>query len=243
MDFKIVFCTYFPRIESFRYKSEKYDEHTLFCVKSGSFRYRIANKEGVLSQGMAILCPSGACFEREIITPTELCMIKFSSPSISLPIEDGVLLSPTDRFDYNMEKLRNCHFCTDFSQNQSAEHFALDIIYMFLNAENKKQGRLPSAYEFINLHYLENISIKELAESEGYTVVHFINKFKEYYGTTPNAYIIALRLGAAERLLLNTELSIKEIAARAGFKDEFYFIRLFKQKVGLTPGKYRKSAL
>ncbi|MBL7781182.1 MAG: AraC family transcriptional regulator, partial [Saprospiraceae bacterium] len=42
------------------------------------------------------------------------------------------------------------------------------------------------------------------------------------------------------QLLLETSLTIGEIATRAGFESEFYFSRIFKKKTGFSPGEYRK---
>ena len=61
-------------------------------------------------------------------------------------------------------------------------------------------------------------------------------------GKTPHEYLLSCRIGAAKRLLWDTEVPIAEVAERAGFGTQQYFGRVFKKATGKTPGAYRKSA-
>ena len=58
-------------------------------------------------------------------------------------------------------------------------------------------------------------------------------------GSSPHQYLLELRLARARNLLEETSLSVKEVAQNAGFEDEHYFCRFFKQKTGRTPGQWR----
>ena len=54
-------------------------------------------------------------------------------------------------------------------------------------------------------------------------------------------YVTRRRIGEAQNLLINTQLSITEIAANVGYNNSNYFQNVFRKAVGLTPGNYRKK--
>jgi AraC-like DNA-binding protein len=68
-----------------------------------------------------------------------------------------------------------------------------------------------------------------------------IKIFKKAYGITPYAYFLSQKIKLAKVMLLNTNLSVKEIANNLSFGDVYYFSNVFKQKTGVSPTKYRKG--
>jgi AraC-like DNA-binding protein len=66
-------------------------------------------------------------------------------------------------------------------------------------------------------------------------------KFRETTGMPIHQHAIAARLGRAKHLLEQPDLSIKQVAARTGYRDVFYFNRHFTKVFGVSPGRYRKS--
>ena len=65
--------------------------------------------------------------------------------------------------------------------------------------------------------------------------------FKNKSELTAKGNIIKVRLEEAQKLLLNTNLSIKQIAYSVGFADETYFMKMFKKSIGITPSSYRNK--
>ena len=97
------------------------------------------------------------------------------------------------------------------------------------------------AIEYIHSHFKEVVDVDQLARLEHMSCTAFRIAFKKHTGISPNEYIIAQRISVACRLLAQTELSVKEIAGEVGYADQYYFSRIFKKKVGMTPLKYRKN--
>jgi len=62
--------------------------------------------------------------------------------------------------------------------------------------------------------------------------------FKSYTGMTPYQYFLHLKVNKAKEFLEKDELSIKEIAFKLAFDDQFYFSRLFKKKTGVPPSQW-----
>ena len=67
-----------------------------------------------------------------------------------------------------------------------------------------------------------------------------IKIFKKEFGITPFKYLWQKKIGLAKSMLKSTNLSVKEIAFRLNYADEYYFSNAFKQKVGISPSEYRK---
>ncbi|MCW5897931.1 MAG: helix-turn-helix domain-containing protein [Flavobacteriales bacterium] len=68
----------------------------------------------------------------------------------------------------------------------------------------------------------------------------FARRFKQATGLTPLAYVHALRLEEARRMLEGSDEPVEAIALEVGYEDAGFFTRMFKRKVGLTPGQYRR---
>lgn len=97
--------------------------------------------------------------------------------------------------------------------------------------------KTPVAY--IRKNYMNNICLKELAEITYLSISALERRFKKYLGKTPKQYINEVRLENARRLLVETNLSIAEIANQSGFTDHSYFSRQFSRFFGQLPSVFR----
>ena len=86
-------------------------------------------------------------------------------------------------------------------------------------------------------HSLQSLS-RRLGRSRNQT----IRLFTRYAGGTPGALLLSSRLDTARSLLLYSSLSIKEIAGRLGYCDQFAFSKQFKARFGLAPLCFRSKA-
>lgn len=93
---------------------------------------------------------------------------------------------------------------------------------------------------YIDKNYNENISLKSTAEAVNANQYYLSHIFKEETGFSPMQYVTRRRIGEAQNLLINTQLSITEIAVNVGYNNSNYFQNVFKKIVGYTPGSYRK---
>jgi AraC-like DNA-binding protein len=94
---------------------------------------------------------------------------------------------------------------------------------------------------YIDEHYSEVISAEDLASISHCSKGHLFRTFKRCFNLSPLAYQQNLRFEAAQRLLRFTPLRCYEIAQRVGFSNVYYFHRLFKKRMGITPKRYRQS--
>jgi len=82
---------------------------------------------------------------------------------------------------------------------------------------------------------------KRVAEEMNISISSLRNKFKAFNGETVSSYIIDKRMNKAKELLEKSDYSIYEIAQRLEYSSQYYFIKQFKSKVGITPLEYRKK--
>ena len=84
-----------------------------------------------------------------------------------------------------------------------------------------------------------DLSIHALAQVVGMNAQYFANAFRLTTGFTPHRYVSHRRIGRAQQLLVDTKLSLTEIAYQCGFKSQSQFTTLFRQFTGMTPGRFR----
>ncbi|MBC8164297.1 MAG: helix-turn-helix transcriptional regulator [Bryobacteraceae bacterium] len=101
--------------------------------------------------------------------------------------------------------------------------------------------RLHRAQEWLRDHYAEKISVADMAALCYMSESQFMKLFKKATGSTFVHYLTQLRLTQALRLLRETHLSIGEVAAQAGFHDQSYFDRKFKEHFHATPVESRRG--
>ncbi|HJC22112.1 MAG TPA: AraC family transcriptional regulator [Candidatus Eisenbergiella merdavium] len=115
------------------------------------------------------------------------------------------------------------------------------------SARQRADGRERSAAEetafqtkeYIDAHIYEKITMPELAQAASLSASQLSRIFRKVYGQSPYDYVLARKTDTACRLLLNTGMSVKEVAYRLGFADEHYFSNVFSKRTGLPPGRYR----
>jgi AraC-like DNA-binding protein len=95
----------------------------------------------------------------------------------------------------------------------------------------------------IELNYRKKINIDEILQKHFISRRTFFREWKKYFSVSPNAYADNLRIRAACNLLVDSNMSVKEVALNLNIEDVAYFCRKFKMKTGLSPGKYKKNFL
>ena len=92
--------------------------------------------------------------------------------------------------------------------------------------------------DYMELHYSETISTRDIAKKMTYSKEHFCRLFKNYFRTSFTAYLTQFRIEKAKMLLLQE--SSTKVAEQCGFSSQSNFAKAFKNQVGVTPAKYRK---
>lgn len=80
-----------------------------------------------------------------------------------------------------------------------------------------------------------------LAEIPGVSTRYFNELFSVFFGVSPKEYIVRMQLDTARNLLATSDDSIGRIASACGFGDVYYFSKVFRKVMGMSPSEYRKS--
>jgi AraC family transcriptional regulator len=102
-------------------------------------------------------------------------------------------------------------------------------------------SRLARVIEFARANLDRALSINLMASEAGISPFHFTRVFRRATGQTVNAFLTDQRMRAARRLLLNTDLSIAEVAQSCGYSRATAFATAFARHSGCTPSRYRSS--
>lgn len=97
--------------------------------------------------------------------------------------------------------------------------------------------------EYMNEHFVENITIEQLAQQIHLSKSYFMWCFKKAVGIGAIEYLTQLRLREARNLLISSQISISDVAYQCGYGNLSNFNRQFKKLVGCTPNEYRKKLI
>ncbi len=111
------------------------------------------------------------------------------------------------------------------------------------NVKNLKQREYMDMFfnvcNYINEHCTENIGVDDIANMAGFSKFHFVRLFKQMMNVSCYDYLINRRIMQAEKLLIEPDLSIMQVAMKSGFSSLATFNRLFKAKNRCTPTEYK----
>lgn len=244
--------------KSFRFAEERYSAWVLFIPESGCFQYEIEGlPNDTLSPGEILLCPPDVLFRKRVISPVSLYILHLNI----LPDED--LLPASDSRLYRKLKVRDekrlfstlaylkSYYFRQGIETEYLTHLLNDVWYLLCLEQNRvgeeeplysENPEMRSIYEYLCLHLSEKINLGDIAEVFGYSDVNFIRRFKKLFSATPIAFLTALRLKKAERMLLETNDTVTKISKKCGFESPYYFSNVFsRHHGGISPVNFRSA--
>lgn len=147
---------------------------------------------------------------------------EFSSSKIHLELYQQMLLVELLIFSNRLKFKANNDFLSDHNLNP-----VYHTVYKILR--------------HIRTNYQEQLTLSGIAE-EFYISQYYLSRvFRQVTGVTLVEYINNTRIKAAQRMLVETDKSVNEIAAETGYESQTHFGRMFKKISGTSPLKYRKQ--
>ncbi len=98
---------------------------------------------------------------------------------------------------------------------------------------------INEATGYINDHFSDDITLEFISNKFFISTHYFSRIFKKITGVSFIEYLNNVRTKSSQKLLVSTNLSISEIAARVGYKSNTHFGRIFKKTIGISPSEYR----
>ena len=255
LPFRVEAFGHFFAEEPYFTEREGKDSYLFIYTADGKGLYRGQNRELALTAGDALLIDC----RREHFYGTfsgnsnwELYWIHFNGPSAAayydLMYPDGHSVvhlpeyRPAEDFE-RMSLLLNNPPVYDVYASQWVSSLLTDL-YRGRQQEQTgetviRRAEVQKALDYIALHYSQKLTIEDITKDIYLNTYHFLHMFKKHVGQSLYDYLLHYRLNRACRLLTETDLTVREIAARTGFSDTAHFIRMFKKHQGITPGRYR----
>lgn len=100
---------------------------------------------------------------------------------------------------------------------------------------------LKKATRFIDSNLENPLNVHIISQASGYSVSALYKNFHKHFGCTVNEYIAEKRIEKSVRLLKETDLSVEAVSEICGFSSVQYFSKIFKDKMGISPLKFRKN--
>ncbi len=227
------------------------DDFFLIYVTDGFFNTKINNTVYNLKKGSVVIFPPKFKYHYWGEPPSKyLCAHFTGSHAEKLLIDLGFTLEPfvyegefspkiKALFDKMIEQdMTNAPFL-QYSLACLLEEILLTIAIERVRISGYRT--LKASIKYIHANYSEKISIPDLAKMEGLSNSRYITLFSKEMGKSPSEYILSLRLEKACELLLTSDMEISLVGASSGYKDQYFFSKIFKKHIGMSPSEYRKK--
>lgn len=187
-------------------------------------------------------------FEERFLSRNQLTnlrgMLEMASRGISFSRETALKLSPrlTDLnrltgFDSVLELLSILH---DLSTSRNMKILS-ETIFIHSESPRYNSRRIEKCMQYLNQNYDKNVMLSDVADLANMAEAAFSRFFKLKTGFTFIDCLTDIRLAHASRMLIDSTLSISEVAFQCGFNNMSNFNRVFKRKKGCTPKEFRET--
>lgn len=232
----------------------------LFVVESGRFRYEIGSHRGIAEKSDLVLCPPEVALKREMLAPSTFLAVYFTWTGDEGEIRGEERLSPNPvgkspirdkhRFSSTYGYLAMLMRRSDPLALARRNFLLRDLWEQFhweWDTHRHETRSVPDdplmrhAEAVLKENAFHSFSLQQLSASLGLSTVQFSRRFRKLFGVNPSEYVSELRLDKARALLLESRLTLDEIALRCGYSNGFYFSRVFSQKMRISPSEYRQA--
>jgi len=109
------------------------------------------------------------------------------------------------------------------------------------HAKNDVLFKIEKAINYMKIHFAKDIKLEKLAKTAKMNVSTFRRTFKEVTGYSPVIFLQQLRIAEAARILLTGNVKVKHAGKKVGYNNQSYFVKIFKNEIGITPHEYLLS--
>ena len=242
------------------------DKLELLYIIEGNGLYYVNKHEYIVNAGNMVICNAGITHGESPLRNNRMisyCCVLDQVNAEGMPAntltaveQNPILYFPGNEVGYVMQAIHGIYAKSDEGgvDNRTCNLLAnalLDIVYKRILEMSRitewsarKQGEFISEImDYLDKNYAEPITLESVAERFHMSQSAFSRFFKEEAGISPLKYLLCRRLGEAQSLLMNTDLSIGEVGSMVGYYDSSHFSATFRKHTGLTPSQYRNHFL
>lgn len=232
---------------SWNYKNVCYSFSQVYIPVNGCGYLLLEEMTLKLIPGNIYIVPAGAKYSCKCESTLEKHMIDFS---LTFPDKADILLGAPcvvlEQEHALIDAILPCMTAADFSAVLGIRRYLFEIL---CKAFAKAPALLPKSPEYspstnlvlpyINANLSAQLSIPKIADALFLSKLTLQRHFTADMGISIGKYIDQRLMTAAQRLLLDQNLSIRQISEQLGFSDQFYFCKKFTQYFGANPSSFR----
>ena len=243
--------------KSHRASRKNLSSYLLVLVLSGSGTLVIDNREYSLKAGSCFFidCRYSYYHQTSTTDPWELRWVHFYGSAskeyyeaFSMYSEPAFFPDCFTEVKNRLEELFLVNEASDLWAEIESSRLIVELLsLLLLEVTKKKEGENQGLQKqreikaYLDEHYLEKFSLEELSARFFLSKYHLSRQFKQYYGSSPNRYVIGKRITFAKKLLRFSEYSLEEVARESGFYDASYFNKQFIKAEGISASEYRRK--
>lgn len=248
---------YFYYEPGYYLRRNSYDSFLLMYIAKGSLKLKFEGLTATASKNQFILLDCYRPHEYGNDDAAEICWLHFDGLLARnyydlITSAHGNIISPENPQAIldTMEEILSVYRDSSPVKESVVSGHLTQALTELLNTRSDSGNKFShskvvgNSLAYINEHFREPISLKDIAKNANLSPYHFSRIFTAETGYTPHQYLIATRISSAKfQLQIAGGMPVKEIAFATGFNSESSFCSTFKKWEGLTPSEYRTKSL
>lgn len=247
---------FFPRAEHhYRKREEGIEEYIFIYCTEGSGIIMVDGKKYIIHENQAFCIPR---FKKHLYyacekNPWSILWVHFKGEdTVYFPLNECKIIV------FNSENAKNrMQFLFDLLFRVLNENYTLgNFIYISqvlsliltetyhrekANTTLEQNKHVTNVIRYMSKHLEENLTLEDIAAEFDLSKSYLNAIFQKYTQHAPMDFFINLKMKRACRLLRATDTYIYEVAQQLGYSDQYYFSRIFKKVVGMSPKEYKHS--
>lgn len=257
-EFYLMFCGRQQCVSNYSY-GPAIREHYLihYCLKGKGY-YHYQNKIYPIKAGEAfIIFPNEVTFyQADKDDPWEYTWIGFGGKNAKLYLEHCHLTQENVVVQCKyMKELENCleqmlyHHQLSYSNELMLQGYLYQFFAYLAKSANltyhseveNENIYVSKAIEYIQNNYQNPVTVELLANFVGIHRSYLSTLFEQHLQLSPQQFLLKYRITKAKNMLINTDISIQQVAASIGYANQLSFSKAFKKVVGISPSFYRQK--
>lgn len=195
-------------------------------------KYRLVCLHNIWEYTICFVSPSVSAYYHQKLSTPDGCVFQLEQDTDSLSVWERLMKIQNDDEAHSL--MRSRELVSLYTQ-----------LYLSRATQQFGSHHLPSYLKDIkkcfDTAYQEQYSLDDLAARYNVNKFTLVRQFAKYYTDTPLQYLNKIRIEKAKHLLLHTNEKVSAIGPAVGIENTNHFIRLFKEKTGVSPSVYRRE--
>ncbi|MBQ8526525.1 MAG: AraC family transcriptional regulator [Clostridia bacterium] len=222
--------------------------HGITLIESGELKIELDGKEYCARKGDIILQRKGDSYRLRADEDTEYYVISY----LCEPEDDFVSILPSSiifkperhyRYADSFKNAANIHFSSGICSVPLLRSVVQEILCNIIRenyprALSSAKNPVVAAIYYIEEYSNHFLTSEDIASAAGCSQSHLRYLFRKAYGESPMHYLNRVRVERAKEMISTDMFTLNDIASACGFRNVYYFSRVFKEFTGVSPGKY-----